>query len=85
VQAVADAVIRARSGLKDPKRPIGSFIFLGPTGVRKTEFAHARAKSFFVLRAGRGGRCPTVTASSVARGWRASGGVAQPKSSRYGP
>jgi DnaJ C terminal domain/Carbohydrate-binding module 48 (Isoamylase N-terminal domain) len=35
VQAVADAVIRARSGLKDPKRPIGSFIFLGPTGVGK--------------------------------------------------
>merc|ERR1711916_402237 len=39
VQAVADAVIRARSGLKDPKRPIGSFIFLGPTGVGKTEMA----------------------------------------------
>ena len=41
VQAVADAVIRARSGLKDPKRPIGSFIFLGPTGVGKTELARA--------------------------------------------
>ncbi|MBI5387834.1 MAG: AAA family ATPase [Verrucomicrobia bacterium] len=41
MQAVADAVIRARSGLKDPKRPIGSFIFLGPTGVGKTELARA--------------------------------------------
>ena len=39
VQLVADAVIRARSGIKDPKRPIGSFIFLGPTGVGKTELA----------------------------------------------
>ena len=37
VQAVADAVVRARSGLKDPNRPIGSFLFLGPTGVGKTE------------------------------------------------
>jgi ATP-dependent Clp protease ATP-binding subunit ClpB len=46
VQAVADAVIRARSGLKDPKRPIGSFIFLGPTGVGKTE-ARALAESLF--------------------------------------
>ena len=45
VQAVADAVIRARSGLKDPKRPIGSFIFLGPTGVGKTELARALAES----------------------------------------
>jgi ATP-dependent Clp protease ATP-binding subunit ClpB len=47
VQAVADAVIRARSGLKDPKRPIGSFIFLGPTGVGKTELARALAGSLF--------------------------------------
>lgn len=47
VQAVADAVIRARSGLKDPKRPIGSFIFLGPTGVGKTELARALAASLF--------------------------------------
>src|SRR5262249_22009586 len=39
VDAVADAVVRARSGLKDPNRPIGSFIFLGPTGVGKTELA----------------------------------------------
>jgi len=47
VMAVADAVIRARSGLKDPKRPIGSFIFLGPTGVGKTELARALAESLF--------------------------------------
>jgi ATP-dependent Clp protease ATP-binding subunit ClpB len=46
-QAVADAVIRARSGLKDPKRPIGSFVFLGPTGVGKTELARALAESLF--------------------------------------
>jgi ATP-dependent Clp protease ATP-binding subunit ClpB len=47
VKAVADAVIRARSGLKDPNRPIGSFIFLGPTGVGKTEVARALAVSLF--------------------------------------
>jgi ATP-dependent Clp protease ATP-binding subunit ClpB len=47
VQAVADAVIRARSGLKDPKRPIGSFVFLGPTGVGKTELARALAEALF--------------------------------------
>ena len=47
VQAVADAVIRARSGLKDPKRPIGSFIFLGPTGVGKTELGRALAEFLF--------------------------------------
>lgn len=47
VQAVADAVIRARSGLKDPKRPMGSFIFLGPTGVGKTELARALAETLF--------------------------------------
>jgi ATP-dependent Clp protease ATP-binding subunit ClpB len=47
VAAVADAVIRARSGLKDPKRPIGSFLFLGPTGVGKTELARALAESLF--------------------------------------
>jgi len=47
VDAVADAVIRARSGLKDPKRPIGSFIFLGPTGVGKTELARALAEALF--------------------------------------
>lgn len=47
VTAVADAVIRARSGLKDPQKPIGSFIFLGPTGVGKTELAKALAESLF--------------------------------------
>ncbi|HEX8185596.1 MAG TPA: ATP-dependent chaperone ClpB, partial [Blastocatellia bacterium] len=47
VSAVADAVIRARSGLKDPNRPIGSFIFLGPTGVGKTELARALAEFLF--------------------------------------
>jgi ATP-dependent Clp protease ATP-binding subunit ClpB len=47
VRAVSDAVIRARSGLKDPNRPIGSFIFLGPTGVGKTELARALAEFLF--------------------------------------
>ena len=47
VTAVSEAVIRARSGLKDPKRPIGSFIFLGPTGVGKTELARAVAEALF--------------------------------------
>ncbi len=47
VQLVCDAVLRARSGIKDPKRPIGSFIFLGPTGVGKTELAKALAESLF--------------------------------------
>ena len=47
VSAVSDAVIRARSGLKDPNRPIGSFIFLGPTGVGKTELARALAAFLF--------------------------------------
>ncbi len=47
VAAVADAVVRARSGLKDPNRPIGSFIFLGPTGVGKTELARALAQFLF--------------------------------------
>ena len=47
VQAVADAVVRARGGLKDPKRPVGSFIFLGPTGVGKTELARALAEYLF--------------------------------------
>ena len=47
VEAVSRAVRRARAGLKDPKRPIGSFIFLGPTGVGKTELAKALAESLF--------------------------------------
>jgi ATP-dependent Clp protease ATP-binding subunit ClpB len=47
VKAIAEAVIRARSGLKDPNRPIGSFIFLGPTGVGKTELARALAEFMF--------------------------------------
>ena len=47
VQLVADAVIRARAGIKDPRRPIGSFIFLGPTGVGKTELARSLAEALF--------------------------------------
>jgi len=47
VEAIGDAVLRARSGLKDPKRPIGSFLFLGPTGVGKTELARALAGALF--------------------------------------
>jgi len=47
VQRVADAVIRARAGIKDPRRPIGSFLFLGPTGVGKTELAKALAEALF--------------------------------------
>lgn len=47
VQVVSDAIIRARAGIKDPNRPIGSFIFLGPTGVGKTELAKTLAESLF--------------------------------------
>jgi len=47
VEAVAEAIRRARAGLKDPNRPIGSFIFLGPTGVGKTELARTLAESLF--------------------------------------
>jgi ATP-dependent Clp protease ATP-binding subunit ClpB len=47
VQLVADAIIRARAGIKDPRRPIGSFIFMGPTGVGKTELARALAETLF--------------------------------------
>ncbi len=47
VQLVADAVVRARSGIKNPQRPIGSFIFLGPTGVGKTELAKTLAAALF--------------------------------------
>jgi len=47
VRAVADAVLRARGGIKDPNRPVGSFIFLGPTGVGKTELSRALAEALF--------------------------------------
>ncbi len=47
IEAVADAIRRARSGLKDPRRPIGSFIFIGPSGVGKTELAKALAEFMF--------------------------------------
>ena len=47
VRLVSDAILRARAGIKDPKRPIGSFIFLGPTGVGKTELAKALAQNLF--------------------------------------
>jgi len=47
VQRVADAVIRARAGIKDPRRPIGSFLFLGPTGVGKTELARTLTQTLF--------------------------------------
>lgn len=47
VQRVSDAIIRARAGIKDPRRPIGSFVFLGPTGVGKTELAKTLAQTLF--------------------------------------
>jgi ATP-dependent Clp protease ATP-binding subunit ClpB len=47
VQTVADAVMRARAGIKDPKRPVGSFLFLGPTGVGKTQLARTLAAALF--------------------------------------
>ncbi len=47
VTAVSEAILRARSGIKDPRRPIGSFIFLGPTGVGKTELAKTLARTLF--------------------------------------
>ncbi|TLS66473.1 ATP-dependent chaperone ClpB [Mariprofundus erugo] len=47
VQVVADAVLRARAGIQDPKRPIGSFLFMGPTGVGKTELARTLARTLF--------------------------------------
>ena len=47
IQAVSEAILRARAGLKDENRPIGSFIFLGPTGVGKTELAKALSEALF--------------------------------------
>src|SRR5690606_22557854 len=47
VRLVSEAILRARSGIKDPRRPIGSFLFLGPTGVGKTELAKALASTLF--------------------------------------
>ena len=47
VQKVSDAIMRARAGIQDPNRPIGSFMFLGPTGVGKTELAKTLAKTLF--------------------------------------
>ena len=47
IDLVGDAIIRARAGIKDPHRPIGSFLFLGPTGVGKTEIAKALAEFLF--------------------------------------
>lgn len=47
IEAVADAILRSRSGIKDPSKPIGSFLFLGPTGVGKTEVARSLAKLLF--------------------------------------
>jgi ATP-dependent Clp protease ATP-binding subunit ClpB len=47
VTLVTEAILRARSGIKDPRRPVGSFLFLGPTGVGKTELAKALAETLF--------------------------------------
>ncbi len=47
IHLVSDAIIRARAGIKDPNKPIGSFIFLGPTGVGKTEIARTLAYELF--------------------------------------
>ena len=47
VKVVSEAILRARAGIKDPNRPIGSFIFLGPTGVGKTELAKTLAEALF--------------------------------------
>lgn len=49
IRAVAKAIRRGRSGISDPKRPIGSFLFMGPTGVGKTELARVIARSLVVI------------------------------------
>ncbi len=72
VDAVADAVMRARGGLKDPKRPIGSFLFLGPTGVGKTELARALAQ-YPVRRRARHDPHRHVGVSGEAHGFAAGG------------
>ncbi len=69
VSAVARAIRRARSGLKDPTRPIGSFMFFGPTGVGKTELAKALAEAMFrfedaMIRS----ICPSIWRNSVRAG-----------------
>ena len=73
VEAVANALRRARSGLQDPNRPIGSFVFLGPTGVGKTELARALAEFMFDdERAMRPARHVASTwRSTPSRGWSA--------------
>jgi ATP-dependent Clp protease ATP-binding subunit ClpB len=68
VEAVADAVVRARSGLKDPNRPVGSFIFLGPTGVGKTELARALAEFLFDDGRRDPSTCPSTWRSTASRG-----------------
>ena len=50
VDLVSDAVVRARAGIKDPNRPIGSFLFLGPTGVGKTELANHLQHHYLILK-----------------------------------
>ncbi len=72
VDAVADAVVRARSGLKDPNRPIGSFLFLGPTGVGKTELAR-RWRSFCSTTSGRwcASTCRNIRRSTRSPAWSA--------------
>ena len=50
IDSVSEAIIRARSGIKDPNKPIGSFIFLGPTGVGKTELAKALAYYYLMMK-----------------------------------